>query len=79
MEKFKLRKAENKFSFKKIEGIGICSLIPEAPPEFLHLLDQMLKINPEDRIDVKEALDHPFFYSLTELKKYRKAIIGKIT
>jgi serine/threonine protein kinase len=45
----------------------------------MNLLKLMLDMNPEKRIDAKEALNHPFFYSLTELKKYRKSIISKIS
>jgi hypothetical protein len=33
----------------------------EATPLCLDLLEQMLRFNPEDRITVKQALDHPYF------------------
>ena len=45
----------------------------------MNLLKKMLDLDPSQRIDAKEALVHPFFYSLTELKKYRKSIISRIT
>lgn len=45
----------------------------------MNLLKRMLDMDPNKRIDAKEALNHPFFYSLTELKKYRKSIISKIS
>lgn len=64
---------------EKITGIGIETLIPDAPEDFLNLLKRMLDMDPNRRIDAKEALNHPFFYSLTELKKYRKSIISKIS
>lgn len=39
----------------------------------------MLELDPDRRINAKEALVHPFFYSLTELKKYRKSLISRIS
>lgn len=39
----------------------------------------MLAIDPKERIDTKEALNHPFFCALTELKKYRKSLISRIS
>jgi serine/threonine protein kinase len=39
----------------------------------------MICIDPNERITAKEALSHSFFYSLTELKKYRKNLISKIS
>lgn len=38
----------------------------------------MLEIDPEERITIDEALNHPFFYSLTELKKYQSKLITKL-
>jgi serine/threonine protein kinase len=54
-------------------------LIPDAPEDFMDLLKKMLELDPKERIDAKEALNHPFFYSLTELKKYRKSLISRIS
>ena len=64
---------------EKVSGIGLEALIPDAPEDFMNLLKKMLDLDPSQRIDAKEALVHPFFYSLTELKKYRKSIISRIT
>lgn len=60
-------------------GLGFETLIPDAPADFVDLLKKMLEIDPSKRIDAKEALSHPFFYSLTELKRYRKSLISKIS
>lgn len=67
------------FNFEPTEGIGLETLIPDAPDDFMDLLKKMLEMNPRKRIDAKEALNHPFFYSLTELKRYRKCLISKIS
>ena len=45
----------------------------------MDLLKKMLDMNPKKRIDAKEALNHPFFYSLTELKRFKKSLICKIS
>lgn len=38
----------------------------------------MLEIDPEERITIEEALQHPFFHSLTELKKYQSKVISRL-
>ena len=38
----------------------------------------MLQIDPDKRISIEEAINHAFFYSLTELKKYQNRVISKI-
>ena len=40
--------------------ISWSSLYPDADPQALHLLDQMLRFNPSQRITVEECLDHPY-------------------
>lgn len=66
------------FNFQQTEGIGIVSLIPNAPDDLINLIYRMLEIDPEKRISIEQALNHPFFYSLTELKKYQNRVISKI-
>jgi hypothetical protein len=39
----------------------------------------LLELDPSKRMDAEEALNHQFFYSLTELKKYRKSLISRIS
>jgi len=39
--------------FDKITGIGLETLIPDAPEDFMNLLKRMLDMNPEKRIDAK--------------------------
>jgi len=43
-----------------------------APPEALDLLRSMLKFNPSKRINVDEALDHPY---LAPVRKQRKEVL----
>ena len=44
----------------------------------MDLLSKLLELDPSKRIDAEESLNHSFFYSLTELKKYRKCLISRI-
>lgn len=39
---------------------------------------KMLEIDPDERITVEDALLHPFFHSLTELKKYQSRVISRL-
>ena len=39
-------------------------VFPDVPPEALDLIDRMLDLNPNRRISVDEALQHPFLASL---------------
>ena len=41
-------------------------LFPAAAPEALDLLDKMLTFNPDRRITIAEALQHPYMESLHE-------------
>ena len=49
-----------------------------ASYEILDLLYKMLAIDPDERITIDEAMAHPFFSSLTELKKYQSKVISKL-
>ena len=40
------------------------TLLPQASPLVISLLDQMLTLTPEDRITVEQALEHPYFAQL---------------
>jgi serine/threonine protein kinase len=67
-----------KLEFEESDGIGIEGLIPNAPKELIDLIEKMLMIDPEIRLSIDEAMNHPFFFSLTELKKYQNKVISKI-
>lgn len=79
MYEFTKRSNRLDYNFEPTSGIGLDTLIPDAPEDFKNLLKKMLELDPKERIDIKEALNHPFFYSLTELKKYRKSLISRIS
>lgn len=42
------------------EKVDLTELFPGSPPLALDLLDKLLNMNPKDRIEIEEALRHPF-------------------
>jgi serine/threonine protein kinase len=60
----------NEYALKYVESlpekakVPLKELIPDAPAEALDLLDRMLDLNPNTRITINEALEHPFLASL---------------
>lgn len=53
------------------KGVKLSEALPDANPDALDLLDRMLVFNPEQRISVSEALQHPYlssFYDTADLK-----------
>ena len=46
------------------DPVPLSKQFPRASPEAIDLLSSMLQIHPRKRIDVSEALAHPFFASL---------------
>ncbi|CAK4080995.1 unnamed protein product [Aphanomyces euteiches] len=51
------------------EPMDLAQLYPGATPEALDLLEKFLKFNPERRITLDEALNHPFLAEIRSLKK----------
>ena len=51
-------------SLPKRSKIKLSALYPNANPLALDLLSKMLVFNPEERITVKESLEHPYFAGL---------------
>ncbi|KAI7891108.1 kinase-like domain-containing protein [Mucor mucedo] len=48
-------------SLERFEKIPISQLYPNATPTALDLLEKLLSFDPMSRIDVQEALKHPYF------------------
>lgn len=42
------------------EPIDFSTLFPNAPPEAIHLLENLLTLDPSKRLTANEALEHPF-------------------
>jgi len=55
-------------SLKKQPKIPFNKIYKDANPLALDLLDRMLVFNPHERINVDEALEHPYFKSLHNVK-----------
>jgi mitogen-activated protein kinase 1/3 len=54
------------------EVTPLSQLFPNADPDGLNLLTKMLVFNPEDRITVDQALEHPYFECIRELEDERE-------
>ena len=56
----------NEFALKYVESLPykeklqLDTLFPGYPAEALDLLDKLLDVNPQTRIEIKDALEHPF-------------------
>lgn len=48
-------------SLERFEKIPLVQLYPTASPAALDLLEKLLSFDPMFRIDVQEALEHPYF------------------
>lgn len=51
-------------SLPKKDKVPLEELFPTAPKEALDLLDKMLDLNANRRIEVEDALNHPFLESM---------------
>jgi len=47
-------------SLPQKEKQNLQELFPGSPPLALDLLDKLLNLNPHERIEIEEALRHPF-------------------
>merc|ERR1712146_124792 len=55
----------------KIKRVPWAKTFPNASKEALDLLEKMLHFNPEKRISVEDALNHPYM-SKSRIKEYEK-------
>lgn len=56
-------------NFRKLKRTGLSEIIGAiATPEEIDLISKMLVFDPSKRITAKEALNHPFFDDMKELK-----------
>ncbi|KAF4521550.1 hypothetical protein B566_EDAN001270 [Ephemera danica] len=53
----------NKITFPHTPGIPFEQIIPDAHPQALDLVRNFLAYNPDKRIQAKEALIHPYFFT----------------
>jgi serine/threonine protein kinase len=44
--------------------VDLKELVPGSPPLALDLIDKLLNLNPNERIEIEEALRHPFLEML---------------
>lgn len=56
-------------SFKQKKRVDFKDLFPAATPECIDFLNKTLVINPRKRITVDEALNHPLFTPVRDVKK----------
>ena len=56
-------------NFPSKSGTGLAKLAPHIQQECLDLLEKMVCYNPDDRINGKQALKHPYFKELREQEK----------
>eukprot|EP00127_Corallochytrium_limacisporum_P003113 Clim_evm42s146 gene=Clim_evmTU42s146 len=51
-------------SIEQKEGVELRALYPNASPEAIELLRYMLQMDPADRVNCEQALQHPYLHSL---------------
>ena len=49
------------FEFDPLKKQPFETLLPNAPEEAIDLLNEMVALNPKDRISIAEVAEHPFF------------------
>lgn len=58
-----------KKSFPKWKPVSIPDLLPEMDKDGIDLIEKFLVMDPEKRITIREAMEHPFFNSLKTVNK----------
>ena len=58
-----------KKTFPKWKAQNISDLIPEFDKDGIDLIEKLLILDPEKRLTIREAMDHPFFSSLKKNKE----------
>ncbi|CAD8177307.1 unnamed protein product [Paramecium pentaurelia] len=61
LDRFRKHATHMEINFPYKVGTGLDNLIPHAPKDLVDLIKQMLVYDPEERINAKQALRHPYF------------------
>ncbi|KRX04038.1 SMAD/FHA domain [Pseudocohnilembus persalinus] len=60
-------------SQQQYQKVDLQSIIPNAPPEAIDLIEQCLKFNPKSRITTEQGLEHRFFRDMRDKECEQKA------
>jgi len=52
----------NFLCFENMQPKDLNTLIPNAPPDALDLIKSMIKLDPQKRIKIKDAINHQYFH-----------------
>jgi len=53
------------FNFPQFNPVSLSSMIPNASPEAINLLQRMLQFDPQKRITAAQMLQHPYFHNFS--------------
>ena len=53
------------FNFPQFNPVNLASIIPNASPEAINLISEMLKFDPQKRITAQQIIQHPYFHGFS--------------
>ncbi|CAD8071310.1 unnamed protein product [Paramecium primaurelia] len=71
LDRFRKHASHMEINFPSKVGTGLENLIPHAPKDLVDLIKQMLIYDPEERINAKQALRHPYFKELRDQEQQK--------
>ncbi|CAK71892.1 unnamed protein product (macronuclear) [Paramecium tetraurelia] len=71
LDRFRKHASHMEINFPSKVGTGLENLIPHAPKDVVDLIKQMLIYDPDERINAKQALRHPYFKELRDLEQQK--------